>query len=165
MDPTIKLHGNCGNQLSDPSKYRRLVGRLIYFTHTRPDIAYSLGHLSQFLANPTDIHYQVAIRIVQYLKNDPGRGLFFPSQNEAKIKGYSDSDWGSCIDTRRSISGFCFFIGRSLISWKSKRQKTVYRSLLVEAEYRALALAGCEARWLSFILPDLQVNNVTPIMI
>ncbi|XP_019416367.1 PREDICTED: uncharacterized protein LOC109327652 [Lupinus angustifolius] len=63
MDPAIKLYGKCGDQLSDPSKYKRLVGRLIYLTNIRPNIAYSVGHLSQFISTPTDVHYQVTLRI------------------------------------------------------------------------------------------------------
>ncbi|XP_019450622.1 PREDICTED: uncharacterized protein LOC109352894 [Lupinus angustifolius] len=164
MDPNANLHGNYGHPLTDPSKYRRLIGRLIYLTHTRPDISYSVSHLSQFLANPTDMHYEAGLRIVKYLKNALGQGLFFPTQNTTKLTSFSDSDWGSCIDTRRLITGFCFFIGKALISWKSKRQKTMSISS-AEAEYRALALAGCEARWLSYRFPDLQGNHVTPIML
>ncbi|XP_019416349.1 PREDICTED: uncharacterized protein LOC109327630 [Lupinus angustifolius] len=82
MDSVVKLYSQSGTQLSDASKYRRLVGRLIYLTHTRPDIAYSVGHLSQFLAKPTNTHYEAALRVVRYLKNAPGKGLLFPSQND-----------------------------------------------------------------------------------
>ncbi|XP_019451903.1 PREDICTED: uncharacterized protein LOC109353978 [Lupinus angustifolius] len=135
MDPSIKLYSNCGDRLTNPAKYRRLVGRLIYLTHTRPDIAYSVGHLSQFLAAPPDMHYQAALRVVRYLKNELGKGLFFSSQNDTKVKGFSDSHWGSCIDTRRSVTGFCFFIGKSLVSWKRKTQKTMSRSS-AKVEYR-----------------------------
>lgn len=164
MDPNVKLNEKCGTMMDDPFIYRRLIGRLIYLTNTRPDISYSVGHLSQFLSKPTDIHLQAALRVVKYLKNAPGKGLFFPSQTDTQVKGFSDSDWGTCLDTRRSITGFCFFIGKSLICWKSKRQHTVSRSS-AEAEYRALALAGCEAQWLSYLLTDFQLNRIVPIMI
>ncbi|XP_019433828.1 PREDICTED: uncharacterized protein LOC109340560 [Lupinus angustifolius] len=140
MDSAIKLYSQSGTQLSDASKYRILVGRLIYSNHTRLDIAYYVGHLSQFLAKPTNAHYKATLRVVKYLKNAPGKGLLFPSQNDTKVFGFSDSYWGSCINTRRSITRFFFFIGKSLISWKSKRQRTVSRSS-AEVEYRALALA------------------------
>ncbi|XP_019414609.1 PREDICTED: uncharacterized protein LOC109326375 [Lupinus angustifolius] len=110
MDSNAKLYEKCGTVFKGPSKYSRIVGRLIHLTHTRPDIVYSVSHLSQFLANPTNLHYQVALRIVKYLKNEPGKGLFYPSQNNTKVKGFSDFDfdWGSDLDTRRSITGLCF---------------------------------------------------------
>ncbi|XP_019416589.1 PREDICTED: uncharacterized protein LOC109327868 [Lupinus angustifolius] len=85
MDPNVKLFRKCGELLKDPTKYRRLVGKLIDLTHTRPNISFSVGHLSQFLANPTDTHYQAALRVVKYLKNAPRKGLFFSSQNCPKV--------------------------------------------------------------------------------
>ncbi|XP_019427178.1 PREDICTED: uncharacterized protein LOC109335500 [Lupinus angustifolius] len=96
---------------------------------------------------PTIDHFKVALRILRYVKCSHGKGLFFPSKNDITLKGFSHSDWASCVDTRRSLTSLRFFLGESLISWKSKRQRTVSRSS-VEAEYIALALAGCEAQWL-----------------
>ena len=86
-----------------------------------------------------------------YLKSPPARGLFFPLVSNLKLSGFRDFDWDA-VDTRRSISGFCFSLGNALISWKSKKQPIVARNSL-EAKYRALAAACCEAQWLfSYIL-------------
>jgi hypothetical protein len=74
-----------------------------------------------------------------------------------QLLGYSDADWAGCIDTRRSTSGYCFFLGSSLISWKAKKQLTVSKSSS-EAEYRALSTATCELMWLQYLLKDLQVE-------
>ena len=71
-----------------------------------------------------------------------------------QLFGFSDADWGGCADTRRSISGYCFFIGKSLVSWKSKKQNTVSCSS-AEAEYRVLASATRELQWMCFLLHDL----------
>ncbi|CAL0310703.1 unnamed protein product [Lupinus luteus] len=164
MDNSVKLHSESGPAYSDITSYRRLIGRLVYLTHTRPNISFSVGHLSQFLASPRMDHYKAALRILRYIKSAPGKGLFFPSKNKAELKGFSDADWASCVDTRRSVTGFCFFLGESLISWKSKRQRTVSRSS-AEAEYRALALAGWEAQWLVYLFNDLYLNHVGPIIL
>ncbi|GAU47119.1 hypothetical protein TSUD_98960 [Trifolium subterraneum] len=80
------------------------------------------------------------------------------------LKGYSDSDWVACPDTRRSTTGVCFFIGTSLISWKRKKQSVVSRSSS-EAEYRALAQTTCEGQWLLYLLKDFLIAHDSPIII
>ncbi|XP_021899481.1 uncharacterized protein LOC110815833 [Carica papaya] len=122
MDPNIKMSKDDGELLSDITSYRRLIGKLLYLTISRPDICYSVNRLSQFLATPRTSHLQAALRILQYIKRTLGQGLFFPSSSAIQIKVFSDADWGICPDTRRSLTGFCVFLGSSLVSWKSKKQ-------------------------------------------
>lgn len=92
MDPTQKLTKGSGYILADPSTYRRLIGRLLYLTHTKPDIAFVVTHLSQFMHSPCDLHMQAVLRIVKYLKGSPAEGLFFSASSSPILKGYSDSD-------------------------------------------------------------------------
>ncbi|KAL0326589.1 UNVERIFIED_CONTAM: Retrovirus-related Pol polyprotein from transposon RE2 [Sesamum angustifolium] len=135
----LKLSSDCGALLPNPDSYRRLVGRLLYLGFTRPDISHSVQQLSQFLNHPCEAHWNAALHVVRYLKGCPSKGLFFPSQNSLDLRAYCDADWASCTDSRRSLSGFCIFLGPALISWKTKKQSTVSRST-AEAEYRSMAV-------------------------
>ena len=141
----LKLHKASSVLLSVSTVCRRLIGCLLYLTHTRPDICYAVGKLSQYLQSSTNIHMQVSHHVLRYLKGTAGRGLFFSSSASTSLTRFSDSDWGACLDIRKSISGICFFLGTSLISWKSKKQSVVFRSSS-EAECRAVAQASCEAQ-------------------
>ncbi|XP_062017496.1 uncharacterized mitochondrial protein AtMg00810-like [Rosa rugosa] len=161
MDQNLKLTATDGEILKDPSRYRRLVGRLIYLTVTRPHITYSVHILSQFMHQPRKPHFEAALRVLRYLKGTPGQGLLFPSQSSLKLKGYCDADWGGCPTTKRSVSSYCVFLGDSLISWKSKKQSVVSCSS-AEAEYRSMASATCELTWLKYLLQDLQVHHPEP---
>jgi hypothetical protein len=102
-DPSIKLHNDSSAPYHDIPSYRRLIGRLLYLNTTRPDITFMTQQLSQFLSKSTITHYQAAVRVLRYLKNNPGRGLFFPRDSTIHISGFSDADWAGCLDTRRSI--------------------------------------------------------------
>ena len=108
------------------------------------------------MSNPTSAHLAVAYKVLRYIKIAPGQGLLFFADSSLQLLAYCDSDWASCPDTRRSITGYCVLLGNSLVSWKSKKQSVVSRSS-AEAEYRALAAVCSELTWLIFILTDLQV--------
>jgi hypothetical protein len=154
MDPNIKLSRSDGELLSDPSSYRRLVGRLVYLTITRLDLSFSVQMLSQFMDSPCKPHMDAASRVLRYLKSSPEQGIFFPYVSDLKLKAFCDSNWAGCPDTRRSVTRFCVFLGDSLVSWKSKKQNTVSRSS-IEAEYRSMAAVTCEITWLLALLRDL----------
>jgi len=129
--------------LDDPTSYQRLVGRLLYLTTTRPDISFSVQCLSQFMHSPKRSHMDAALRLVRYLKSAPGRGVMMSSTASNALTVYCDADWGSCINSRRSITGYMIQHGESPISWKSKKQPTVSRSS-AEAEYKAMASTVAE---------------------
>ncbi|XP_016199460.1 uncharacterized protein LOC107640453 [Arachis ipaensis] len=116
MEPNLKLSSTDGTHLSDPSLYRRLVGRLMYLTISRPEITYAVNTLSQFMKSPNSSHMDALHHILRYLKGSPGQALFFPANSDIRLMAYADSDWVGCPDTRRSVAGYCTFIGNSLIS-------------------------------------------------
>jgi hypothetical protein len=163
MEQNVKL-SDSGELLKDPSQYRRLVGRLIYLTITRPDITYSVHVLSRFMHAPRKPHMEAALRVLRYLKNSPGQGLFFPSQNDLSLRAFSDSNWAGCPISRRSTTGYYVFLGSSLISWWTKRQKTVSLSS-AEAKYRAMTGTCCELSWLRSLLTDLRVLHPKPALL
>jgi hypothetical protein len=164
METNLKLSRHSGDLLADPASYRRLVGRLLYLTITRSDISYSVQILSQFMDTPRQPHMDAATRILRYLKSSLGQGLFYPSTSVSHLKAFCDSDWAGCPDTRRSITGFCVFLGDSLVSWNSKKQHTVSRSS-AEAEYRSMAATTCEITWLLHLLTDFQITHSQPALL
>ncbi|XP_057958648.1 uncharacterized mitochondrial protein AtMg00810-like [Malania oleifera] len=138
MEQQLKLSNDNGELLSDSGKYRRLIGKLIYLTLSRPDITYAVNRLIQFLAKSRVPHMQVATRILQFIKGTPGQGILFSSSSDLQLKVYCDADWAGCPDTRKSLTRYYVFLGDALISWRSKKQSMVSRSS-AEAEYRSMA--------------------------
>nr|XP_017252055.1 PREDICTED: uncharacterized mitochondrial protein AtMg00810-like [Daucus carota subsp. sativus] len=120
MDTHVKLLSTAGELLPHLENYQKLIGKLIYLTITRPDIAVIVHVLSQFIHSPTSVHFQAAKRVLRYLSSSKDQGILLASNSEAKLQAYCDSDWAGCPNTRRSTSGFCLILGNSPIAWKSK---------------------------------------------
>ena len=161
MEPDLALTDIGSAALKDPTRYRHLVGKLIYLTISKPEIMYSVNTLSQFMQEPKLHHLKTTHRLLHYLKAAPGQGLLFPSDSPLHLIGYCDADWARYPITRRSVTGYCTFLGKSLVSWKSRKQTTVSRSS-AEAEYRSMAAAACELTWLRYLLKDLGVSHPGP---
>ena len=150
-----------GTPLPDPTLYRTIVGSLVYLTITRPDIAHAVHIVSQFVTAPTTVHWAAVVRILRYLRGTICQSLLFPSTSSLELSAYSDADWAGDSSDRKSITGFCVFLGDSLISWKSKKQQVVSRSS-TEAEYRAMASTTNEIVWLRWLLADMGVTFSGP---
>jgi len=158
----LKLSSKLGELLPDFEAYRRIIGRLLYLTITGPDISYAVQHLSQFLQHPCVPHYQAALHVLRYLKGTPNKGMYYSKDNSLQLEAYCDADWGNCRMTARSLSGCCVFLGSSLISWKTKKQKTVAKSS-AEAEYRSMSTTASELVWLTHLMDDFHIPVHYPI--
>ncbi|BBG99378.1 hypothetical protein Prudu_009048, partial [Prunus dulcis] len=91
---------------TNKERYQRLVGRLIYLSHTRPDIAYAVSVVSQFMHSPSEDHINAVLRILRYLKSAPRKGLMFSKHGYLNIDGYLDADWAGNVTDRKSTSGY-----------------------------------------------------------
>lgn len=150
-----------GTPLTDPAPYRRLVGRLIFLTFTRPELCYAVHILSQFMKKPLKEHWEAALRVVCYLKGCPSQGIMLRSDSELRVTAYCDSDWSACPITRRSLSSYIVLLGTSPVSWKTKKQNTVSASS-AEAEYRSMAYTLHELKWLKRMLHAFGISTKGP---
>lgn len=138
--------------------YQSIVGSLMYLmTQTRPDLAFCVSFLSRFAANPSTAHMKAAKRTLQYLKATRTLGITYNGKKPG-FYGYSDSDWAGDRATRRSTSGYLFYLYGGVITWRSTRQKAVTVSS-TEAEYYGLTNAAKEAAWLRKLLTQLQYSG------
>ena len=161
MDPNVKLGPRTGGTTVDKGRYQQLVGELIYLTHTRPDIGFSVSVVSQFMNNPSKEHLEAVYRIIRYLKSDPGKGLFFGKTASRAIDVYTDADWVGSVTDRRSTSRYCSFIWGNLVTWHSKQSVVACSS--AESEFRALVHGICEGMWLKRQLQEIRVKSDGPI--
>ncbi|XP_019151972.1 PREDICTED: uncharacterized protein LOC109148690 [Ipomoea nil] len=145
----------------NPTQYRRLVGALQYLTITRPDLSFSVNRQCQFMHSPSNEHWGLLKRVLQYIKGTITYGLRLSASALSTIHGFSDSDWAGCPINRKSTSGYAVFLGDNLISWMSRKQRTVAQSL-TEAEYKALVDVSAEVTWVFSLLRELGLHTGEP---
>ena len=137
------------------------MGSIAYFSlSTRPDLAFPAHLLSRILSNPGFAHWQAAKHVLRYLRGTTDVGITFMKCDDTGLNGYTDSDYASCKDNRRSITGFCFNVGSGAISWAA-RQQTCVATSTTEAELHALSEAVKEAVQLRGILETLGESIAT----
>ncbi|RVW93973.1 Retrovirus-related Pol polyprotein from transposon TNT 1-94 [Vitis vinifera] len=156
MDPIGKIDKDNDSHPTDKDRYQRLVGKLIYLTHTRPNIGFAVSMVSRYMNNPTERHMKAVYRILQYLKKSPGRGLYFKKTSSREVEVFTDVDWAGSLTDRRSTTGYCSYVWGNLVTWRSKKQSVVARSS-AKAEFRAMAHGICEGMWLQRILKELGI--------
>ena len=104
------------------------MGRLIYLSHTRPNIAFAISMVSQFMDSLGSEHLEAVNRILRYLKGSPKRGLLYKAHGHLQVEACTDANWAGSVMDRRSTSGYCTFVGGYVVSWRSKKQNVVARS-------------------------------------
>jgi hypothetical protein len=104
------------------------MGSLQYLSLTRPNLAFAVNRVCQFMHKPSKLHWQAVKRILRYIKHTVSHGLLLTRLNISTLEAFSDADWARCPDDRKSTGGYCVFLGYNLISWSSKKHPTVSRS-------------------------------------
>jgi hypothetical protein len=130
-----------------------MIGSLLYLCASRPNIMLSVCMCARFQADPKEVPLRVVKRIMRYLVYTPKFGLWYPKGSTFDLIGYSDVDWAGCKIYRKSTSGTCQFLGRSLVSWASKKQNSVALSI-AEAEYIAAGHSCVQFLWMRQTLRD-----------
>ncbi|PKU73081.1 Retrovirus-related Pol polyprotein from transposon TNT 1-94 [Dendrobium catenatum] len=144
----------------NPEFYRQIVGALQYLTLTWPDISYDVNKQCQYMHTPLRHHFQALKHLLRYLRGTVEFGL--PINNtSSSLRAYADSDWAGDPINRKSTTGYCIFLGDTLLSWCVKKQPTVARSS-TEAEYRALATAATDIVWIWRLLAEFRFINSAP---
>ena len=155
MEAGLKLAKSEAERVIDATNYRKIIGYFRYMLHTRPDLSYSIGVLSRYMASPKESHGVAVKQCLRYLQGTTTFGLMFSRTNDAtKLVGYSDSSYNTDQDDGRSTTGHIFYLGRSPISWCSQKQETVALSSC-EAEFMAGTEAAKQAIWLQDLLGEI----------
>jgi hypothetical protein len=155
VDTKDKVPAVDGTPLMDKTLYRSINSALQYLTLTIPELAYAVQQACLHMHAPHDVHWSFIKRILRYDCGTTSHDILLRAPKSTALTAYTNADWAGCPDTGRPTSGFCVFLGDTLVSWSSKRQVVVSRSS-AEAEYRGVANAPAECCWLRNLLSELQ---------
>jgi hypothetical protein len=140
----------------DATMYTSIVGGLQYLTLTRPDLAFAINKVRQFLHARTTDHMSAVKRILRYVRGTINLGIKFKRDSSLRINAFSDADWAWCPDDRQSTGEFVVYLGNNLISWSAQKQARTSHSS-TEAEYKSLVNTTAEVIWLQTIMRELGV--------
>jgi len=115
MDCKKKLNTEEGQLIENINQYQRLVGKLIYFTVTRSNLAFSVSQVSQFMHSLRSCHLEAIDKILKYLKRTPGKGILMKNNNSNEICGYTDAYWAENFD-RKSTASYCTFVDGNIVT-------------------------------------------------
>lgn len=149
--PGMQINSDAEGEPVDETYYKQIVGSLMYLTSTRPDLMYATSLLSRYMAKPTELHLQVAKRVLRYLKGTMNMRIFYKmSSQDKELKAYTDNDYAGDAEDRKSTSGYTFLLSSGAVAWSSKKQPIVTLST-TEAEFVAVTVCACQAVWMKRI--------------
>ncbi|KAK5846372.1 hypothetical protein PVK06_002657 [Gossypium arboreum] len=142
---------------ADGLLYHNVVGMLQYLCIIRLDLSFCVNKLSQYMNSPSETYWKAIKRALQYLLGTSDHGLFL-FKGKFELVGYSDADWASSVEDRRSTTGYFVYLRPNPIAWCSKKQSIVSRSSY-EAEYSSLANCVSKLLWVKQLLDELSVPS------
>eukprot|EP00253_Pinus_taeda_P019668 PITA_19668 len=143
----VKLSITCTSPEVDDTLYHQLIGKLLYLTHTRPDLSFAIGLVARFMQNPCEIHWKAAKRILCYVRGTVQFGIHYSAEASPLLVGFTDSNWAGDPDDRKSTASYVFTLGSEPIAWACKKQGAISLSS-AEVEHRGAVEASKEALWL-----------------
>ncbi|KAJ4970442.1 hypothetical protein NE237_003541 [Protea cynaroides] len=149
-----------GAPFSDPMQYCSVVGALQYVTLTRPNVAFAVNRVCQYMHSPTSDQWIMVKRIPRYLKATANHGFLITKNSALTLQAFTNSDWARNSTDSKSIGGYAIYLGSNLISWTSRKQKIVARSS-TESEYKALVDAVAELIGLESLLKKIGCSLYT----
>ncbi|KAK6139099.1 hypothetical protein DH2020_027160 [Rehmannia glutinosa] len=158
MNTSVKMDMDADGKVVDQTRYRALIGSLLYLTASRPCITFAVRVCARFQSTPKESHMTAAKRILGYLKECQEVGLWYPKEGGFKLVGYSDSDYVGCRVDRKSTSGTCQMLGNRLVSWFNKKQNSIATST-AEAEYIAAGSCCIQVLWMRQQLRDYDIKE------
>ncbi|GJR50226.1 hypothetical protein Tco_1400747, partial [Tanacetum coccineum] len=152
-----KLDEDLNGTPIDPTRYRGMVGSLMYLTISHPDLVFVVCMCARYQAKPTEKHLTTVKQVFRYLKGTINMGLWYPKDTGFNLTAFADADHAGCQDLRKSTSCSAQFLGEKLVSWSSKKQKCTTISS-TEAEY--ISLSGCYTQilWMRSQLTDYRLD-------
>ena len=156
MGTNGNLDSDASGNLVDQKLYWSIIESLLYETASRPDAMFSVCMCARFQASPRESHLKAIKRILRYLKHKQNVGLWYPKGAKFELVGYSISDYVGCKVERKSTSGTCQLLGRSLVSWSSKKQNSV---ALSTAKVEYISVDSCaQILWIKATLNDFGIK-------
>ena len=153
ISPNVKFTVDLLGKSVDSSLYKSIIGILLYLTASKPNISYSVEVFARYQANPKESHMIALKRIKTYVKTTAKFGVWYSKDTNDVLAGYSAIDQAGNVNDRKSTSGSCFYVGKNLISWISKKQNSISLST-VEAEYIAASSYCTQLQWMQKLLHD-----------
>ena len=157
MAVNAKLINDPSGESVDVTLYKSMIGYLLYWTASQPNIAFSVGVCSRFQSNPKVSHLNAVKRIIKYVCGTCDYGLLYSKESNLSLAGLPDFDWVGNANDRKSTTGGCFYVGANFVAWMSKKQNYVSLST-IEAEYIAAGSCCSQLLWMKNVLIDYGIS-------